>query len=169
MNDNAELRGFGDVDGAGHATPWRVRGSGAANPGMLTLAARQPGSGRAAFGSFRRDEKNIPAHMHSWQKCSAAMQVAEPLPQSGLRLTAIRNLNRRERARLFRLIRLARSLSPLATRASLTSRGSLSYQHPGDHRSPLRRKSNATVQAAEPQSLARLTPDSAPQGEPRGS
>ncbi len=36
-----------------------VRGSGAANPGMLTLAARQPGSGRAAFGSYCRDEKNI--------------------------------------------------------------------------------------------------------------
>ena len=37
------------------------------------------------------------------------------------RLPAIRNLNRREQARLFRLIRSARSLSPLAPLASLTS------------------------------------------------
>ena len=37
------------------------------------------------------------------------------------RLPPIRNLNRREQARLFRLIRSARFLSPLATLASLTS------------------------------------------------
>ena len=37
------------------------------------------------------------------------------------RLPPIRNLNRREQARLFRLIRSARSLSLLATLASLTS------------------------------------------------
>ncbi len=91
------------------------------------------------------DDQSSPLRRES----SATVQAAEPLPQSGLRLTAIRNLNRRERARLFRLIRSARSLSPLATRASLTSRGSLSYQHPGEHSSPLRMQSNATVQTAE--------------------
>ena len=54
-------------------------------------------------------------------KSCALRQVSEPLPQSAQALTAIRNLNRREQARLFRLIRSARFLSPLATLASLTS------------------------------------------------
>ena len=86
---------------------------------------RQPLPGRI---SWTKDTKNRqPACMVGWQffvcvfSAGRSFSCCCGLPQSPA-ATAIRNLNRREQARLFRLIRSAHYLSPLATRASLTSR-----------------------------------------------